>query len=177
MTILPRKNPFAFRTTHTSASAYVPPTRTRAASEASAVVDRMQDDAEKAHQVSAYLGAAILDTLSLLRAAYVEAAEPNWDGYGAQPADPLAYHHARRFATLLYREQQPTDISIDPDGEISFDWDHGIDYVVSVSVSREGRLAYAARVGPNRSRGIERLSDGVPEQILALIRRVTSRAG
>ena len=146
-----------------------------AASPASTVIDDLQNQVEDAHLASEYLAANVLDTLSHLQAAIDEAANRGWDGYGAKPADPAAYHYARRLATLLGSAHQPTEVSVDPDGEVSLDWDHGPDAVVSVSVSGRGRLAYAARVGPNRSRGVERLSDEVPEQVVTLIRRVATR--
>lgn len=43
------------------------------------------------------------------------------------------------------------------------------------SVSAQGRLAYAARLGPDRSRGVEYPIDRVPDFILSLVRRMNSR--
>lgn len=121
---------------------------------------------------SQFLGTPLLKTISELRDAYTEANEDNWDGYGARPAEPASLFHARRFVALLGFGQQPTDISVDPDGEVSLDWDYEADRVLSISVASDGRLSYAARLGPCRVRGIEVLQDDVPWSLMALIGRV-----
>src|SRR5437899_5888872 len=64
-------------------------------------------------------------------------AEPSVDRYTVRAA--LA------FAELLPRSLPAPEIASDPDGEVSFDWLGPAGKMFSVSVSRNGRIAYAGR--------------------------------
>lgn len=76
--------------------------------------------------------------------------------------------------SLPTAEYLPTDISIDPDGEVSFDWGEG-NRRFAVSVSPSGTLAFAGIVDNERLVGRELLSSRfVPKQVLNGIRRATS---
>ncbi|WP_416760136.1 hypothetical protein ACNI65_24785 [Roseateles sp. So40a] len=70
------------------------------------------------------------------------------------------------FALLLPPDVQPPEISVDPDGEIAFDWD-GNDGMVSVSVGPQGRIVYAAEIGFKPTSGTVQLSAELPEGIRA----------
>lgn len=172
MTLAQPKRRATYRPHHLASNAHGPITRVAACSSAAGVVERMVRNMVAAQADSQFLGIPSLRTMSELRDAYAEASESDWDGYGAQPADPASFFHARRFLMLQGLGQQPTDVSVDPDGEVSLNWDFEPDRVLSISVAPDGRLSYAARLGPNRVRGIEVLLDEIPEAIVALIRRV-----
>jgi len=143
-----------------------------ASSEEAESVNKALDNLTAARRLSQYLGDGVIRTLSNLCAVYEEASEDNWDGQGARPADQSAYFFTRRFIASLRNSDLPTDITVDPDGEFSINWDYAADRVFSVSVGANGRLAYAGRFGPNRVRGVEYFTHDVPEQILRSIRRV-----
>ena len=79
--------------------------------------------------------------------------------------------YAEAFATALPSSLQQVDVSIDFDGDISFDWDFGKRRVFAVSVRRDGVLNYAGLFGLNRLRGSEVLLRDIPSPILQGILR------
>jgi hypothetical protein len=107
-----------------------------------------------------------------LEAACSEAADSNWDGYGAEPVDPQAYRIARRFLEILPSTTLDPQFAIDPDGEVSISWRGRAEQVFSVSVGPNGRLSYAGIVGPVNVYGTEFFLEEVPPTIQAAIARV-----
>jgi len=79
--------------------------------------------------------------------------------------------YAEAFATALPSSLQQVDVSIDFDGDISFDWDFGKRRVFAVSVRRDGVLNYAGLFGLNRLRVSEVLLRDIPSPILQGILR------
>src|SRR5688572_14620111 len=57
-----------------------------------------------------------------LELTFTESCKDNWDGYGAVAVQPYSYDHAARFLAALPSESEFPEISVDPDGEISFTW-------------------------------------------------------
>jgi hypothetical protein len=86
--------------------------------------------------------------------------------------DPAAYSFAKAFIRSLPTTAPTPDVGVDPDGEVSIDWDFGPRRILSVSVGPTGRLVYAALVGPNKVRGTEWLHEAVPEPILDVLSRL-----
>jgi len=79
---------------------------------------------------------------------------------------------ALNFLLLLPRSLPVPEVSADPDGEISFDWIGDSGKMFSVSVNKEGRIAYAGRFGEkSKVHGIEPLSETCPLEIIRGIRR------
>ncbi|MEZ4647528.1 MAG: hypothetical protein R3E97_01870 [Candidatus Eisenbacteria bacterium] len=101
-----------------------------------------------------------------------EASEPDWDGHGALPANELAVRWAFQFALSLPRDLPLPELSIDKDGEVSFEWSLGPRAVFSVSVAPNGTLSYAGLYGHRKCYGVESLDSAVPEPILEGIRRL-----
>jgi hypothetical protein len=95
-----------------------------------------------------------------------------WDGYDADPIDAKAYHHAQYFLSLLPTLTPVPEVSIDPDGEVSFSWDLDRDWVLSVSVGADGRLSYAGLFGSSKTYGTEWLGSEIPATILGNITRL-----
>lgn len=77
-----------------------------------------------------------------------EASESNWDGYGGRAVDLSTYDRARVFLALLPRTIPDPDITVDPDGEVSFRWQGAHGEAFSVSIAGSGRLSYAALFAP-----------------------------
>ena len=84
---------------------------------------------------------------------------------------------AKDFARTLPRFGPLPEISVDPDGEISFDWiEPSGEKMVSVSVNGQNRLAYAGWFGEkSRVHGIEQLGESCPQEILLGIQKAIGR--
>lgn len=81
---------------------------------------------------------------------------------------------AVQFAYCLPRFAPLPEISVDPDGEISFDWLSPSGEMFSVSVNKENRLAYAGWFGEkSRIHGIEQLAENCPHEIMRGIQKAT----
>lgn len=106
-----------------------------------------------------------------------EAANPNWDGYGAKPVDPLAYRQAERFLVALPTTTPVPDVSVDPDGEVSISWNIEPDWVFSVSIGARGRLSYAGLFGTSKAYGTEWLITEIPQSVLGSIARLFASRG
>jgi hypothetical protein len=99
-------------------------------------------------------------------------------GHGMmQTSNGLAtYERAMMFLESLPAEFKPPELSVDPDGEIAFDWMAGDD-VFSVSLNASGQISYAAEIGGKLSSGPAFFGGILPEEILAMLRcRGFSRA-
>jgi len=94
-----------------------------------------------------------------------DASAPNWDGYGASPVDEGALFAARAFLEALPSSWPDPDISVDPDGEIAFEWSRGPLRVFAVSVGTAGIASYAGLFGDSRTHGRETR----PERILSVV--------
>jgi hypothetical protein len=82
------------------------------------------------------------------------------------PVDPDTIRAAMQFAYSLPRIGPLPEVSADPDGEISFDWNGPSGEMFSVSVNKHNRLAYAGWFGErSRIHGIEQLAEDCPQQI------------
>ena len=112
------------------------------------------------------------EVLHALEDEFRRACSMNWDGYGALPADPFSYNYAGEFLRLLPSHVPNPEISVDPDGEISMEWDCGPRNVFSVSVGRDGTLTYAGLFGYNKAHGTEIYSGHIPANISTNLNRV-----
>lgn len=107
-----------------------------------------------------------------LEAACSEAAETDWDGYGAHPVDYLTYHTAKRFLEVLPPTPLDPEIAIDPDGEVSITWRKAQEQLFSVSVGGTGRLSYAGIFGVINNYGTEYFNEQIPPSIKAGLARL-----
>lgn len=97
--------------------------------------------------------------------------EPGWDGYGADPVRALTLRYARQLVEALPRGSAMPTVGAEPDGDLTLEWYHNPNWILSVSVSPEGTLHYAASLGDSRTRGSEPFLGQVPGVILHIIRR------
>lgn len=107
-----------------------------------------------------------------LEAACSEASKPNWDGYGAEPVSLKTFRQAVRFLESIPLTIPNPEISVDPDGEVSFTWSRSPRQVFSVSIGEDGRLSYSGLHGDSTIYGTEWFHDALPDAVEAAMARV-----
>jgi hypothetical protein len=113
-----------------------------------------------------------LQAVQQLSNALALASEDDWDGYQAVSADPSALSYALSFISQLPSVFLPSEIAIDNDGEIAFDWDYEPRRIFSVRVGRDGSLNYAGLLGHASFHGAEIMRDDIPSRVLSGIESV-----
>jgi hypothetical protein len=121
------------------------------------------------------LGESYKDALSALCEIAGQAAVSNWDGYGAAPINSLAIQQAFRLLKILPSTFQSPELSVDPDGEVSFEWHLEPRRVFSISVGPYGELSYAGLFGRSDAHGTEYFGDELPKPIVENLNRLFSR--
>jgi hypothetical protein len=101
-----------------------------------------------------------------------ECREPNWDGYGAQPVSEQLYHFGRRLLEALPLGTPAPSIGAEPDGHLTIEWYRSPRRTLSVSISPDGDLHYAALLGDSKAYGTEPFFGEAPKAIVDLIHRV-----
>ena len=89
--------------------------------------------------------------LEALDKAYLEAAEDDWNGYGARATTKGTYVKAFNIISLLPANTPVPDISVDPDGEISFEWYVSKTNLLCISINENGRISFVRFYGKNKS--------------------------
>ena len=102
---------------------------------------------------------------------FFQCQERDWDGYGASGVCPRTFQLAHHFLSALPLGTATPDFGADPDGDMTFEW-YRAGRTLSVAVSADGDLHYAALIGARKSYGTEPFFGEVPNVILGLIRDV-----
>jgi len=118
--------------------------------------------------------AGVDDVLQELAAVAHECGSPNWDGQGAKAVSPDTLSTARRLLAALPQDVALPSVGVEPDGHLTLEWYRTPTWTLSVSVSPESHLYYAALFDANDLRGREVFGGNAPEIILSLIQRVSS---
>jgi hypothetical protein len=134
-------------------------------SESAANLARLREEIRDHLLTSVSVGARAEAALNELDEICAEATFTGWNGYGAKPVDPGSYRQARRFLEALPTTAFFPELSVDGDGEVSFDWMFGPRQAVTVSVASNGRLTFAWINGQRTYRGTDWLEDGIPSTI------------
>ena len=145
---------------------------TRASSETAQYVAAKSIEGRHRLRSSYSLGLGLPAAMDELLRVANEANAPNWDGYGAEPVTAHTYLHARSFLDALPFGIPAPSIGVEPDGQVTLEWHHSRRRTLSVSVTPEGDLHYAALLGPAKAYGTEPFLGEVPQTILGLIHRV-----
>jgi hypothetical protein len=101
----------------------------------------------------------------------------NWDAHGAEPVEADTLRNAYCFIEALPLGYPLPCIGAEPDGHLTLEWYRATNWLLSVSVSPEGVLYYAALLEDDDPRGSCRFDGEVPETILYWIRRVCAHDG
>jgi hypothetical protein len=100
-----------------------------------------------------------------------ECAEQGWDGNAAAAIDPVAVLSARRFLRALPDNVPLPEFAPEPDGSISLDWFASRNRLLSLSIGRRSRVAYAWLDGADKGHGVARFDgQNVPTRVLAAIK-------
>lgn len=76
-----------------------------------------------------------------------------WDGHKALPVAVGSVEHAVQLVESLPATLAVPSVGAEPDGQVTLEWYRSPRHVLSVSVSAEGDLHYAALLGRNRHYG------------------------
>jgi hypothetical protein len=98
--------------------------------------------------------------------------QANWDGESADAIEQDALRNAYLFIEALPDGYPLPNISAEPDGHLDLEWYRQPRRILSVSVSPDGMLYWAALVGIENPRGSCPFYGDIPDTILYWIRRV-----
>jgi hypothetical protein len=113
------------------------------------------------------------EALTSLKALAMECSESDWDGYGSLPVNLASLERAEFFLRSLPDDLPLPELSVEPDGDISFDWLPTRTRSFSVSVGDSDRIAYAWVDGTDRGHAVARTGSGeVPHRILNELSRI-----
>lgn len=101
-----------------------------------------------------------------------ECCVPGWDGYEAIAVAPRTLRNALAVIQALPVDYPMPSVGAEADGALTLEWYRHPRWLLSVSISPEGMLYYAALFGNRDVRGAEPFLGTVPQSILDLIQRV-----
>lgn len=96
-----------------------------------------------------------------------------WDGYDAVAISRDTVRVARDFIMAIPSNMKFPAIAAEPDGHVTLEWYASPKRVLSVSVSPQALIHYAALLGSASQNGTEPFLGEFPESILELVKRVT----
>ena len=100
-------------------------------------------------------------------------AQRGWDGHGAEPVSLETCRFANRLVEMLPHGCPLPGVGAEPDGHVTLEWYRSPSQVLSVSVSPDGVLNYAALLGDtSRRTGSEIFHNRVPADLLHLIHEI-----
>jgi hypothetical protein len=98
-----------------------------------------------------------------------EASAPDWDGHSARAVSIDAYEMAKKLLRVLPLGTPMPAIGAEPDGQMTLEWYVAPHRTVSVSVSPEGELHYAALFGASSRYGTDLFYGFPPDGLLELV--------
>jgi hypothetical protein len=105
-----------------------------------------------------------------------ECKSPDWDGYDALPVQEKTFLNTYSFIEALPLDYPLPSVGAEPDGHLTLEWYRDPRWTLSVSVSPEGILYYAALFGSSDPRGSEQfLGNNIPRSIHDLITEFKAR--
>lgn len=145
---------------------------TPGASDIAHFVEQQTEEGRRHLQESHFFGMAGKGAFEELLEVAQESGTENWDGYGAAPVLNQTLWTAHRFLDALPLGTPAPSMAAEADGNLSFEWYRSSNWVLSVSISPDGMLYYAAILGSIKRSGTEPFFGEVSEDILKLIHRV-----
>ncbi len=115
------------------------------------------------------------NALTSLKRLVYECSREGWDGYGAEPVRPEMVVQAGRFLDALPKQFSVPAPGVEPDGCVTLEWYESPDWIVSVSMSPDCRLDYAAILGKRKKHGSCVFADAIPRTVLDLIKQFCTK--
>lgn len=103
---------------------------------------------------------------------YHQCQTPHWDAHGAEAVKAETLRNTRQFIDAFPPGYPLPTVGAEPDGHLTLEWYRATNLLLSVSVSPEGTLYWAALLGDEDPRGSCRFEGQIPQTILYWIRRV-----
>src|SRR5579872_5912201 len=129
--------------------------RSNAASDSADLIRQLSEEIRRHLLTSLVVSRAAECAMTGLRNIRAEAAEQDWNGYGAKALDPDAYANAQRFLEALPTTAPVPEVSADQDGEVALDWDFGHRKALTIRIGPNGRCSYAWLRGKRSAHGTE----------------------
>ena len=141
---------------------------------ATALAKQVADERRNLDQTVTF-GEKRATVLTELIEVFADASNEGWDGYDAAPVTPETYMNAYEVVESLPRGIPVPAVGAEPDGQLTFEWYSNPRRLLSVSVTPDGDLHYAALIGGSKAFGTEPFFGTMPRRILELVQRVTRR--
>ena len=158
----------------TSTSLIVNSISSRATGAVAEYVEVQCRQSNKHLQESVCFGLYASGVFDQLLESYEQFRMPNWDGYGAEPVSEDTYRYAYRFLESLPWGTPAPSVGAEADGHLTLEWYRSPRRTLSVSISPDGYLHYAALLGIRKAYGSEPFFGEDPTVIQNLIRQVYS---
>jgi hypothetical protein len=142
-------------------------------SEAAQYIAQRQSEGRQHLQRSNAFGAIPRAAQENLLQVFEECRQPGWDGYGARAVDVQTYRLAYRLLEAFPIGLPAPCFGAEPDGHLTLEWHRSPRWTLSVSVSPEGDLHFAALFATSKIFGTEPFFGEIPRTILDLIGRVS----
>lgn len=147
---------------------------TRGASDEARFIAKQSEEGRRRLRETHSLGLGADRALEELFVVARECRTPNWDGYGAEAIEEETCRQAYRFLEALPLGIPAPTVGAEADGHLTLEWYKTPERVLSVSISPNGMIYYAALIGSSKRSGTEPFLGEVPGDILHIIRRVLS---
>ncbi len=98
----------------------------------------------------------------------------DWDGYGARAVTHDTLRNAIAFLEAWPVTYPRPTMGADPHGNLTFEWYRTARRLLTVAITPDSVLHYAALLGSAKASGTETFYGEIPESIIALVRRVVS---
>lgn len=115
---------------------------------------------------------AMEELLGITEECYVD----GWAGKGSVAVDPETYRKAYRLLECLPGTLPSPSVGAEADGHLTFEWYTDPQNQISISVSPEGELHWAAFVRGAQSHGSEPNLGTISEYLLSIIKRVVQKS-
>ncbi|MDH4187094.1 MAG: hypothetical protein OEV08_08850 [Nitrospira sp.] len=147
---------------------------TRGASTEARYIEKQSEEGRRRLREAHSIGLGVYRAFEELFVVARECGTQNWDGYGAQAVQEETSRQAHHFLEALPLGIPVPTVGAEADGHLTLEWYKNPARVLSVSISPNGMLYYAALIGTSKRSGTEPFLGEVPEDILHIIRRVFS---